>query len=77
MRDQSIHPRVIAGRTVHKKSNTCVPAADPYRGKLKKRVLNLERRRHARDIGISEVKQRNTAFPWEAAFRIPGSMKGY
>ena len=60
----SIHPRVVNGRTIYTKINTCKPHKGG--GKLAKKMKNLNRRRLDHS---STIRTGNTT-----AYKIPGSM---
>jgi len=66
MESQSIHPRVVNGRTVHKKVNTCIGT-----GINRKAQKNLARRRLDHAMTLKSLP--SNANP--AAYKTPGSMK--
>lgn len=74
--NQSIHPRVVNGRTAHPKSNTCHHAHNPARGTLRKVLKRLHARRHDRDLTVDRITKSpgGLAYP-DKAYRAPGSMK--
>lgn len=74
--NQSIHPRVSGGRTVHKKSNTCATPHNPMRGTLAKVTKRLHERQHGRDLSVEDLtRSANKNIDWSKAYRNPGSMK--
>ena len=74
--DESIHPRVQNGQTVHPKVNTCEPHKNPLRGTLRKITKKLQDRWHGRDISVESLKKGgNSQIDWEKAYKRPGSMQ--
>lgn len=75
-KDQSIHPRVVNGRALLPKVNTCHPPHPTLRGTLAKVTKRLNSRRHDRDMTVERIKNSSggMAHP-DLAYRAPGSMK--
>jgi len=64
--DQSIHPRVVNGRTAYAKSNTCIGT-----GINRKAQKRLGARRLAHAATINSLKSGDSPL----AYKTPGSMK--
>ena len=64
----SMHPRVVNGRTVHTKVNTC----ESYKGggKLAKKMKNLNRRRLDHSATLKNLPSNVNP----SSYRTPGSM---
>lgn len=68
--DQSIHPRVVNGRTMHKKVNTCAKRNPNRKGRLAKASNALDIRRRDWNSTMSSLRA-----PTPGVYTQPGSMK--